>query len=120
MMTIRTILLSVAIAAMALPAAVAAQDKLDTLPRGSYGCELPGNAAGPAGVQVADAGFKIVNASSYTSPRGGGSYLRTGKTVEFTSGPMRGRKFRIQGRTLLRELDEDGSLGRMRCVLYTR
>ncbi|WP_240310897.1 elongation factor P [Altererythrobacter sp. ZODW24] len=105
---------------MALPVAAAAQGKLDTLPRGTYGCELPGNAAGPAGVPVADAGFKIVNASSYTSPRGSGSYLRTGKTVEFTSGPMRGRKFRVQGRTLLRELDEDGSLGRMRCVLYGR
>ncbi len=119
-MTIRTIILSAAVAAMAIPASAAPQGKLDTLPRGTYGCEMPGNAAGPTGIPVADAGFKIINASSYTSARGSGSYLRTGKRVEFTSGPMRGRKFRIQGRTLLRELDEDGSLGRMRCVLYGR
>lgn len=119
-MSIRTIFFSAAAAAMALSAAAATLDRLDTLPRGAYGCELPGNAAGPAGVPVADFGFKIVNASSYISLRGGGSYLRTGKTVEFTSGPMRGRKFRVQGRTLLRELNEDGSLSRMRCVLYGR
>ncbi|WP_336986622.1 elongation factor P [Altererythrobacter aquiaggeris] len=116
----KSILTLAAIAALTGPVTAGSGDTLATLPRGSYGCELPGNAAGPAGIPVDEMSFKIENASSYNSARGSGTYLLTGRTVRMTSGPLRGLKFDRVGRTMLREITEDGTPGRMRCVLYGR
>ena len=103
-------------AAGAAPGLAAPGGKLDTLPLGQYVCSLPGDAAGSAWQVLAGQGFTIGNASTYHTPEGSGTYLLTGKTVQFTRGPMKGMKFSRTGNATLRWIDENGELGRVRCV----
>jgi len=97
----------------AFPAA--AQGRIGTLAHGAYICELPGDAAGHAGIEQADSNFTIASASRYNSPQGPGTYLRRGDVVEMTSGPRNGERYQLVSENFLRKL-EDGRPGRLRCV----
>jgi hypothetical protein len=101
----------------ALPAAAAAQGPIGTVPRGSYVCEMPGNAAGQAGIPQPERSFKVKSSSRYATPRGGGVYLRRGDRLEITSGPLRGQTYLVIRPGFLRERQADGKPGRLRCVL---
>lgn len=109
------------VAAMAMFPATSAQademsGRLGTLPHGAYVCSLPGDAAGPAWVELPGNSFSIENASVYRTADGSGTYLLAGKRVRFTRGPMKGMKFERNGNASLRRIDENGAPGRMRCV----
>ena len=105
------------VAASTLAAATAiAQGEIGSLERGQYLCELPGNAAGAAGVPQPDAGFSIDSGSRYSSPQGGGTYLRRGERISFTSGPRNGESYIVVGRDFLRRVEADGQPGRLRCI----
>jgi hypothetical protein len=93
-----------------------ADGRLGTLPIGRYLCELPGDAAGPASLPVADAWFDIVTASSYKSEGGGGTYLLTGREVVFTRGPMKDERFERTSSRTLRRVDHEGRVDKLRCV----
>lgn len=101
---------------LAMPALAAPGGPIGTLQRGPYLCELPGDAAGPAGLHQPGEDFTVTNASSYETPQGRGSYLLTGKIVVMTSGPKRGQRFRRDGSGFLRKLAADGTGGELRCV----
>jgi hypothetical protein len=101
----------------AFPAAAAAQGPIGTVPRGSYVCEMPGDAAGQAGIPQPERGFKVKSSSRYATPRGGGVYLRRGDRLEITSGPLRGQTYLVIRPGFLRERQADGKPGRLRCVL---
>jgi hypothetical protein len=105
-----------ALAASCLLAPAVAQGPIGTLPRGPYVCELPGDAAGPAGVRQPQANFVIESASRYSAPQGAGTYLRRGDTLVMTSGPRQGETYTIISEGFLRRL-ENGRPGPLRCVL---
>ena len=105
-----------ALAAIVSAPPALAQGKLGTVERGTYRCELPGTASGPVGIRQEDDDFRIISASRYRSPQGGGTYLRRGNTLTMTSGPRNGQEYRIVSRNLLKRLDKDGKAGRMRCL----
>lgn len=104
-------------AAVAVPAL--AQGPIGTLERGAYVCELPGDAAGRAGLEQADQGFVIESASRYSSVRGSGTYLRRGDTMSLTSGPRQGESFAVVSGGFLRRI-EGGQPGRLRCIRQNR
>ena len=92
---------------------------LDTLPRGNFTCELPGDANGAVGQPAPQASFYVMNGSSYSTDAGEGSYLLTGDTVVMTSGPLQGAKYHRMTDRFLRVVDADGNQSRLRCVLGT-
>ena len=98
------------------PALATPGGQIDTLQQGNYICELPGNAAGPAGLHQTEHDFTIVTASSYSAAQGRGTYLLTGDTVNFTSGPKQGQKFNRLSDNFLRQIGPDGQDGDLRCV----
>lgn len=109
--------LRVVLAGSALASTVAqAEGPLGTLPLGRYLCELPGDAAGLASKPIPGAWFDVINASSYDSERGDGTYLMTGEEVVFTRGPMRGARFERSGARTLKRTDLIGAQAKMRCV----
>ena len=93
-----------------------AQGQVGTAERGAYSCELPGTAAGAAGVAQPQEDFTIASASRYQSARGEGTYLRQGKTIRFTSGPRKGEAYGLESENFLRRLGPDGKPTRLRCV----
>ena len=101
--------------AAALAAPAFAQGAIGTVPRGTFACELPGDASGQAGIAQPARNFTIESASRYSSPQGGGSYLRRGDTLTLTSGPRQGEIYAVVSEGFLR-LIEDGRPGRLRCV----
>jgi hypothetical protein len=101
----------------AFPAAAAAQGPIGTVPRGSYVCEMPGDAAGQAGIPQPDRSFKVKTSSRYATPRGGGLYLRRGDRLDMTTGPLKGETYLVIHPGFLRERLPDGKPGRLRCVL---
>jgi len=101
------------LAAVAAPAL--GQGAIGTIERGAYVCELPGDAAGRAGVEQPDRAFTIESASRYSSAQGPGTYLRRGDRLTFTSGPRQGEAYAVISGGFLR-LIEDGKPGRLRCV----
>ena len=105
-----TILLAMTAAVPAL-----AQGTIGTVERGSYVCELPGDAASRPGVEQPSENFVIESASRYTSAAGSGTYLRRGNTLTFTSGPRQGESFAIVSAGFMRR-NENGQPGRLRCV----
>lgn len=107
------IFISAILSLAAVPAV--GQGPIGTVERGAYVCELPGDAAGPAGVPQPDRAFTIESASRYSSPQGAGTYLRRGDTLTFTSGARHGESYAIISSGFLR-LIEDGKPGRLRCV----
>ncbi|MFD2402731.1 hypothetical protein [Novosphingobium soli] len=104
---------SPAIAAEAAPVPGGA---ISTLPLGTYTCEMPGDASGPAGKPVPDHEFRVVNASSYKVGSVRGSYLFVGDRVTMTGGKLKGLALHRVSEGFLRELRPDGTDGEMRCV----
>lgn len=100
----------------AAPAVAAPGGAIDTLQLGAYVCELPGDATGPAGKRMTGDGFTVVNASSYTTIEGRGTYLLTGDVVAMTSGPKRGQRFHRLSQGFLRLIGPDGQDSDLRCV----
>lgn len=100
----------------AAPLEAAPGGAIGTLQLGSYVCELPGDATGAAGQRVAEHGFTVVNASSYTTTEGRGTYLLTGDVVAMTSGPKRGQRFHRLSQGFLRLIGRDGQDSDLRCV----
>jgi hypothetical protein len=98
------------------PALAAPGGPLDALEPGRYICELPGDAAGPAGLRQDDETFVVLNASSYATAVGRGTYLVTGDMVTITSGPKNGQRFRRVSSNFLRKLGPDGQESTLRCV----
>ena len=106
------------VALMAATASAAlAQGPIDTVLRGRYVCEMPGNAAVGASVRLPDRSFTIESSSRYAAPHGGGVYLRRGDRMDMTSGPRRGETYLVIRPGFLRERQADGKPGRLRCVL---
>jgi hypothetical protein len=100
----------------ALPAL--AQGPIGTLERGTYACELPGDATGKPGIAKPDANFTIIGASRYSSALGRGTYLRRGDVVTFTSGPRAGEAYAVISSAFLRRM-ENGQPGELRCIRKT-
>ena len=94
----------------------AAQGPIGTVLRGPYQCELPGDAAGQAGIPQPQASFVIETSSLYSSPQGKGAYLRRGERLMMTSGPRQGESYAIVSKHMMRRM-ENGRPGRLRCVL---
>ena len=107
---------SLAVLLLAAPALATTGGKLDTLERGTWVCELAGDAATQRGVPVPEAGFVVTLSSTYRTDSGSGTYLRTGENVTMTSGPHKGVRFRVQNERMLRKLAGDGSEDGLRCV----
>jgi hypothetical protein len=99
----------------ALPALAQVHGRIGTLERGNYVCELPGDAAGRAGVEQDGESFAIASASRYTAQGGGGTYLRRGDVVEMTSGPHAGQRYQIVSERFLRKFEGEQP-GRLRCI----
>lgn len=104
-------LLSIAASASAAPGGLIA-----TLQVGDYACELPGDAAGPAGIRQPQHDFAVINATSYVTIAGRGTYLVTGDLVQMTSGPKKGERFIKLSANFLRALDASGKQTTLRCV----
>lgn len=104
-----------ALVAASATAPALGQGAIGTVARGAYVCEMPGNAAGQAGVAQADQALRIESASRYSSPAGSGTYLRRGDTLTLTSGPRQGESYAVVSTHFLRRI-EDGKPGRLRCV----
>jgi len=92
----------------AAPPAADPGGMLRTLPRGTYQCALPGDAAGEAFVVVPEEGFRISTASRYQSSAGNGTYILRGRELTFTRGPKKDERFRRVGDNQVRKLDADG------------
>ena len=66
--------------------------------------------------ETANRDFAVVNASSYSSSGGRGSYLLTGDLVQMTTGPKKGERFVKLSDNFLREIDRSGAQTDLRCV----
>ncbi|GAB4479122.1 MAG: hypothetical protein OHK0018_10320 [Erythrobacter tepidarius] len=90
---------------------------LGTLQRGEWECALPGDAGAEAYVVVPEEGFRIGNASSYRTADGGrGIYLLRGTGLVFTRGPKKDERFELLGENTLRKLAADGSPSKLICT----
>ena len=107
---------SLAALLLAAPAFAAPGGAIGTMQSGDYVCELPGDATGPAGVRAPAQDFTVVNASTYRTAQGRGSYLLTGDLLTMTSGPKKGQKFRRLSGSFLRLLDASGAESALRCI----
>lgn len=105
-----------AAAAAAYPALATPGGEIGTLPQGAYVCELPGKATGPAGIRQDGERFTVLNASSYRTPAGRGTYLLTGDVVTLTSGPRKGERYHKLSGNFLRRMNADGTDSDLRCV----
>lgn len=103
----------VSVAFPALP--LGAQGRPDVLPQGQYICALPGSAAGAAWNEEPKSNFVITGASGYRTGSGSGTYLLVENRIEFTRGPLKGRRFLMMSSGLLQELLDGTRLGRLRC-----
>jgi hypothetical protein len=101
---------------IAAPLAATTGGKLDTLARGSWVCEMPGDAGTERGIPVEGADFVVTLSSTYRTLDGSGTYLRTGDLVTITSGPRKGERYRVQTERMIRKLAADGTDEGMRCV----
>lgn len=98
------------------PALAVPGGMIDALSPGSYVCELPGDATGPAGRRQNGEGFTVLNAGTYEAGGLRGTYLLTGDLLTMTSGPKNGHKFRRLSDNFLRRLGPDGKESALRCV----
>ena len=102
------------------PALAAPGGDIATLPIGDYICELPGDAAGPAGRHVPAEDFAVVTASSYRALGTLGSYLLTGRQLVMTSGVHKGKRYHRLSGGFLRRIGADGKDSSLRCVRHIR
>jgi len=109
--------IALALLTIAPPALAAPGGVIGTLPLGDFVCELPGNAEGPVSLRVPASDFTVLNASSYRTPAGQGTYLLTGDRMVITAGPLRGNQYRAISPKFLRQVDSDGHDTRLRCIL---
>lgn len=110
-------LLAAALVFAAVPVAAAPGGALDTLPRGDYVCELPGDATGPVGLRAPEHDFTVTNSSSYVASGLPGIYLLTGDQVAMTSGPFKGTRFHRVSGGFLRLVNAAGQDTTLRCIL---
>ncbi|MBO9498541.1 MAG: hypothetical protein J7496_10970 [Novosphingobium sp.] len=108
--------LCLAALAAAAPALADPGGRIDTLDRGEYTCERPGDATTSRGVPAPDQNFKVVNASAYVSNGKRGKYLRLGDQVTMTSGPLKPNRYEMKNGRYLRQLGPDGQPNGLRCV----
>ncbi|HOB14168.1 MAG TPA: hypothetical protein PKN09_07990 [Novosphingobium sp.] len=104
-------LIALSAAALAVPGG-----PIGSLQPAAYLCELPGDATGAAGYRVPSEDFTIINANTYNTASGRGTYLLTGDDLVLTSGPKRGQKFHRISANFLRKLGPDGKDSDLRCV----
>ena len=97
-----------------------ADKRIETVQRGAYMCELPGNAAGAVAVPQPDMDFRIKSGSRYSSRDGSGIYLFKGNVLQFTSGPRKGERFQVLRNGFMRSFESDGEPGRLRCIRRQR
>ena len=105
-----------ALLALAAPALAVPGGPISQLSPGNYQCELPGDAAGAVGLRVPGEDFAIMNANTYRTAQGRGTYLLTGTTLAMTSGPKDGQQFHRINDSFLRKLDSGGADTTLRCV----
>lgn len=104
------------IAALPQPALAAPGGQLRTLLAGAWLCEHQGDAEAPAQTLPAES-FRVIADSSYRLASGqSGSYLLLGNDLVMTTGPLRGRKYRLVGFGILHPLDSNGIRTTDRCV----
>lgn len=115
-MLTRALIAALIVAAQGAVALAAPSGQLDTLPRGKWQCATPGLAGNQPVRLREDLDFKIVNPSSYISGGQRGTYLHTGDRVVFTSGKLRGARFKRVSGTMIRQLSGDNTLGEVRCA----
>ena len=97
--------------------ALAVDGNLGVLQRGQYLCERPGGISFDEWrIREPEKDFSVISGSRYETPDGVGIYLRTSDEVLFTSGPLKGAKFRMKNESFLRILGPDGSPNGKRCV----
>ena len=108
--------LAVTLLILAAPAAAVPGGPISELSPGNYQCELPGDATGAVGLRVPGEDFAIVNANTYRTAAGRGTYLLTGNTLAMTSGPKYGQQFHRINNSFLRKLDAAGADTTLRCV----
>ena len=89
---------------------------LGTMPHGEYRCALPGDAGGPATIEVEQENFRISTASRYVSDMGSGTYIMRGNDLEFTRGPKKGERFIRMGDNQLRKLTDGGDPSNLLCT----
>ncbi len=105
------ILLAAAAPALAIPGGPIGQ-----LAPGNYLCEQPGDASGAVGLRVPGEDFEIVNANTYRTAAGRGTYLLTGDVLLMTGGPKYGQSFHRINNSFLRKSDASGADTTLRCV----
>ncbi|CAM4169422.1 Elongation factor P [Novosphingobium lubricantis] len=107
---------AIAMASWAAPSLAVPGGKLATLQQGPWTCEVPGDALA---IPVArpDLGYTVVPDSSYVAPDGTrGTYLLLDDRLTLTSGSFAGRRFILDGKALMREVDRQDNPVGMRCV----
>jgi len=110
---------SVAIAflfALSAPALAASEGKLDTLERGTWVCEMPGDASTERGIPVPEANFEVTHSSTYRTENGRGTYLRMGDKVTVTSGPHKGQRFTVDSERMIKQLGPGDVETGLRCI----
>ncbi len=98
------------------PALAVPGGPIGQLSPGNFQCEQPGDAAGATGLRVPGEDFEIVNANTYRTSQGRGTYLLTGAVLEMTSGPKYGQTFHRISNGFLRKTDGTGADTTLRCV----
>ncbi len=102
--------------ALAAPALAVPGGPIGQMPPGNFLCEMPGDATGAVGLRVPGEDFLIVNANTYRTATGRGTYLLTGDQLVMTSGPKNGEKFHRISESFMRKLGPDGKDSDLRCV----
>ena len=108
--------LTLILLACAAPALAVPGGPIGQLAPGAYHCEQPGDAGGAVGLHVPGEDFEIVNANTYRTAAGRGTYLLTGTVLSFTGGPKYGESFRRITNGFLRKTDASGADTTLRCV----
>ncbi len=108
--------LSLVLLAAAGPALAVPGGPIGQLNPGNYQCEQPGDAGGAVGLRVGAEDFEIVNANTYRTATGRGTYLLTGDVLAMTSGPKSGQTFHRITNRFLRKTDASGADTSLRCV----
>ena len=108
--------IAIAVALVPVSAPAAPGGPIAVMPLGHYACELPGDAAGAAGIPQPANDFDVAFGSTYRTTQGQGTYLLTGDRMVFTAGPLKGAEYHRTGNTFLRRTLPDGTPGRLRCI----
>ncbi|WP_130003756.1 hypothetical protein [Qipengyuania thermophila] len=86
---------------MALPVAAQPSDgRLQTLGSGQWLCGWPGDAWDASFRPDPARQFEVTGNATYSTAAGSGTYLRTGDSVVFTSGPLQSLRFQVEGNRL--------------------